>query len=152
MNKYHEIVKAIKEQLTGDYADNICNYNSGYICDVISEIADYNVDIYTNDLLDWLKNNYEWFEEAIEQFGEPKDSRGKFNMIIAIQQGQFMQIEHSLYDDFEEMIKLYAYNYLRENDIDFNEKQIYELENYLYNIDSNDMLEQINDKIEEIKN
>ena len=42
-------IKDLKNELNlGDYGEDITNYNSGYISDIINEIADNYIDIYTN--------------------------------------------------------------------------------------------------------
>ena len=58
-----------KELYTGDFGDCFCDYDNGYICDIITEIADNHVDIYNSDLLDWAKGNYSYIEESILGFG-----------------------------------------------------------------------------------
>lgn len=142
---YDETIKEIKGRIDHTFADSIVDYNDGYICDIISEIADNNVDIYTYDLLDWLRYNYDVVEEANREFGTPED------IIKQCQQGQYYKYNNDLYDVIDDMILLFAYNYLRVNDIEFNAEQLEELESELSNIDNNDKLEDIVDKIEEIK-
>ena len=50
---YEDILKDLESNLSFTYGNNITQYDSGYICDVFSEIADSNVDIYTSDLFDF---------------------------------------------------------------------------------------------------
>ena len=56
--------------------------------DYISEIADSNCDVYTYDLLEWVKGNYTHVEDAIAESDFPKDSYGKPDFIKAIMMGQ----------------------------------------------------------------
>ena len=51
-----------KDLYLGDYGEEIANYSSGYICDILTEIADNNVDIYYYDLFEWAKNNFSIIE------------------------------------------------------------------------------------------
>lgn len=44
-----------KDLYLGDYGEEITNYSSGYVCDILTEIADNNVDIYYYDLFEWAK-------------------------------------------------------------------------------------------------
>ena len=151
INIYDEKIKDLKDNLQNTFCDNICDYDNGYICDVISEISDNNIDIYYYNLFDWLKNNYSDVEDAIDEFGEPRDAKGHFDIIKAIQQGQYYQFTNELYENFEDMMLLFIYDYLQKNDINLNDEQIEELENYISSVDNNDKLDDVICKIEEIK-
>ncbi len=70
--------------------------------DVISEIADSNVEVYTYNLLKWLPDNYEYVEDAISEFGFPERD-GKPDMIKAIMQGQYQQNSEALWEAWEEI-------------------------------------------------
>ena len=142
---YDETLKDIKGRVNHTFADSIVDYDNGYICDIISEIADNNVDIYTSDLLDWLRYNYSIVEDANREYGTPDD------IIKQCQQGQYYKYNNDLYDVMDDMLLLFAYNYLRDNDIELNAEQLEELESELSTIDNNDKLEDIIEKIEEIK-
>ena len=83
-----------------DYSD------SDYICNIISEIADSNVDIYNSDLLEWLKDNYSIAEEANAEFGAPND------IIKQCQQGQYYQYSNEMYENLSDYIKSYTYDYI----------------------------------------
>ena len=67
---------------------------SQYLSDFISELADSRVDIYYLSLRQWLVENYDIFEEAVEE-GLIDTSTG-FDLHKAIQTAQFMQIERKL--------------------------------------------------------
>ena len=116
MTNTKERKEELKEELKGTYCDNICDYDNGYISDIINEIADNNIDIYTNDLFEWAKYNYNYIEDANNELGTPND------IIAQIQQGQFLQIENELYDNQESMTLLFIYNYI------YNELGIEEIE------------------------
>lgn len=136
---YDEIIENLKDDLKFCYGTDITNYDSGYICDVFSEIADSNVDIYTSDLFEWGKNNLWYIDEATKEFGNPND------IIRQIQQGQYYAYEQELYEYMNEIIKYFAYSYLNDNEIEITDEQTEELEDYLLDIDNNDKLEDIID-------
>lgn len=141
-------VKEIKEELKGHvwdtYCDCICDYSDGYICDIISEIADSHIDIYYNDLFDWAKGNISWIEEANEELGTPTD------IIKQIQQGQYIAYEQEMYDNLNDMIQLFIYDYIYNtlNIEEITEEQKEEID--MLNYDNNDKLENIIDDINEI--
>lgn len=134
----------LKEELRFTYCDNICNYDSGYIGDIINEISDNNIDIYTSDLFDWARDNYGYIEEANNELGTPSD------IIAQIQQGQFLQISNEMYENFDNMILLFIYDYIYNelNIEEIEEEKAEEIENENYN--NYDKLEQIIDFINDI--
>lgn len=116
-----------------DYGDN------NYICDIITEIADSNIDLYNSDLLEWLKDNYSIIEEANTEFGASND------IIKQCQQGQYYQYTNEIYGNLSDYIKVYAYDYIL-NTLEIEEiteKQCEEIGNELINIDNNNRLEDI---------
>ena len=141
---YDDILKELESNLSFTYGDNITQYNSGYICDVFSEIADSNVDIYTSDLFDWGKNNMYYIDEATKEFGDPHD------ILRQIQQGQYYAYEQELYENQDDIIKYFAYTYLKDNNIKLNVEQEEDLDDYLSSVDSNDKLEDIIDYCNDI--
>ncbi len=149
MKKIEELKKDL---FTGEIGDNLCDYSSGYICDVISEIADNNVDIYTYDLLEWAKGNYSYIEEAIDELGTPTDSQGRADFIGMIRQGQYIYYTQDLYDNLDDIIKNYIYNYIT-NELgieEITEEQEEEVDMLSY--DNNDELETINEDLDKIFN
>ena len=52
MIMYNDYIKELESNLAFTHGDNITDYDSGYLCDIFSEIADSNVDIYTSDCRD----------------------------------------------------------------------------------------------------
>ena len=136
---YEDILKDLESNLSFTYGNNITQYDSGYICDVFSEIADSNVDIYTSDLFDWGKNNMYYIDEATKEFGDPHD------ILRQIQQGQYYAYEQELYENKDDIIKYFAYTYLNDNNIKLNVEQEEDLDDYLSSVDSNDKLEDIID-------
>lgn len=136
---YDEILKELKTNLSFTYGEQITNYDSGYIGDIFSEIADSNVDIYTSDLFEWGKRNLYYIDEATKEFGDPHD------ILRQLQQGQYYAYEQELYENKEDVIKYFAYSYLDDNEIKLSEEQEDDLEDYLSDIDSNSKLEDIID-------
>ena len=113
MNKLivKDLIKEIKEnrnymyfeyEFYEDLGTYFTEYSSGYICDIITEIADSNVDIMTADLMKWNAGNYSYVEDAIQEFGVPSD----FDMVRMIQQGQYLCYERAMYENLSTLIKL----------------------------------------------
>lgn len=134
-----------KDLFVGDFGDCICEYDKGYICDIITEIADAHVDIYTHDLLEWAKDNYSYIDEASQEFGRASD------FLAEIRQGQFYCFERDLYNNLEDILKLFTYVYIQNVlDIDeITEEQDGELFDYDY-MDSSNELEYIIEHIEKV--
>ena len=145
-----KIVDEIKNLNIGDYGDRLENYGgSDYIYDAISEVADESVDIYYPDLFDWAKENYDYIDEANEEFGMPKDN----DIIKQIQQGQYYAIEQEIYENLQDCIKNYAYKYIFNwdglNTPEISEEKFSCLESKLEKLDNNntfdDIIEIVND-------
>lgn len=142
--KTKERKEELREELKYTYCDNICDYSDGYISDIINEISDNNIGIYTSDLFDWAKSNYNYIEDANKEFGTPSD------IIKQIQQGQFLQISNEMYENFDNMILLFVYDYIY-NDLgieEINEEQQEEIENENFN--NYDRLDEIIDFVNDI--
>ena len=78
-NEIKKILEDRKTELKRQMSDISCDFcgdydidSDDYICDAITEYADGQVDIYTSDLLEWAKNNYEYVlrHEVINPNGE----------------------------------------------------------------------------------
>ena len=143
LEKIKEKKEELKKNLSDTYCDCICDYNEGYICDVIAEISDDHVDIYYSDLFEWCKGNFGYVNEWIEECGSSGD------IIKDIQGGQYKQISDELYENMEEMLLLFAYNYLFANGIILNDEQLEELESDISIMDNNNTLDEIIDLINE---
>ena len=99
-----------------DYIDRICDYDgSSYICDAISEIADGATSIYYSDILDFIKRNPEALADVVEEGLYCVDSTHPYDLYKHGQAAEYMTIERELYDNLEEIVKLYAINYYRDN-------------------------------------
>lgn len=101
--KVNELMKNLE---LGEFGDNFCDYDKGYVCDIITEIADNNIDIYTIDLIDWAKDNVANINDAMIEFGTPN------NFLQIIQQGQYYANERKLYNNLQDSLKNFAYNYI----------------------------------------
>ena len=100
---YEDYIKDLKSNLAFTHGEDITSYDSGYVCDIFSEIADSNVDIYTSDLFDWGKNNLWYIDEATKEFGDPHD------ILRQLQQAQYYAYEQELYENqFDVAIDNYA--------------------------------------------
>lgn len=135
-----------KDLYLGDYGEEITNYSSGYVCDIITKIANNNVDIHYYDLFEWAKNNFSIIEEANEELGINPD------IIKQIQQGQFYSYQRDLYENLENIIKYYVFDYIQEvlEIEEITEEQLNELEIEIDFTDNSERLENINDEINEI--
>lgn len=144
-------IEDLKNELNlGDYGEDITNYSSGYVSDIITEIADNNVDIYNNDLMEWAKGNTSYIEDAMREFGTPEDSNGHPDFMRLIMQGQYYMYEQDLYNNLEDILKYWAYDYIENkyNITELTEEQNDEID--FYNYTNVDRLEEIKGMIEDI--
>ena len=145
-------IKELREEQNlylGDYGKYLVDYNRGYICDCISELADNNVDIYNYNLLEWVKDNSSYVEDAVAEFGI--DSKN-FDFFRLLQQGQYMQITDELYTNLDDIITNWIINYI-EYDLEIKEltdEQAEQIEDLFNKYDNNDELEYIVEKIKEV--
>lgn len=96
-----------------EYAEYICDYSgSTYICDAFSYIADNNTSIYYSDIIKFISEHVEEVNDTIAEFGW--DGCGS-DLYKAGQMAEYCQIERELSDNLEDVVKLYAANYIREN-------------------------------------
>ena len=134
----------------GEFGDNFCDYSGHhYICDVISEIADNNIDIYYADLFEWCKSNYEYVEEAIAQGLCDLQNPDIPKMIQA---GQYEYNSQDLYEHLDSIMLNYCLNYI-EHDLNIKEisQEVYgEIEAKCTNVDNNDTLDEFEDFINEL--
>lgn len=134
----------------GDLGDYFRDYNNGYICDIITEIADNNIDIYNSDLMDWAKGNTSYIEEALEEFGTPTNNRGQADFMRIIQQGQYLCNEQDLYNNLEDSLKFFMYDYIEK---ELKIKELTEEQNdNLLDWDFSDNNEHLENLIEHIEN
>lgn len=134
-----------KELNLGELGEYFVDYDNGYICDIITEIADNHINIYTSDLFDWAKNYFSYIEEANTELGTPTD------ILQQIQQGQFYYYEQNIYNNLEDIMLNYMYNYIENvlNIKEITEEQYDDLLDFDFN-DNNEMLENLIDHINEV--
>lgn len=158
MEKYNilDLIKEIKENNENNDIDisSLCDYNeTQYLSDTLHELADNNILIYTNDLLEWCKNNYSYIEDAIFEFGFPNDSNNKPDFIRAIQQGQYFYNYEEITNNLDDMIKIYILDLLKDNDIlEITEEETEKIDDLISTWQDNDILGNINDILEVLKN
>jgi len=134
----------------GDLGEYFRDYYNGYICDIITEIADNNIPIYDGDIWEEAKNNQDYIEEALSEFGTPTDNRGNADLTRIFQQGLYLKSERDLYENLEDILKYFMYDYIEE-ELKLNE--ITENQNDdLLNWDFSDNNEQLENFIEHIEN
>ncbi len=140
-------VKELMNNLfVGDYGWEIVEHNeTDYICDAITEIADNNTSIYYSDIKEFIVNNFDAVEDAINEFGW--DGCGS-DLYKAGQMAEFITIERDLYNNLEDIIKYAAYAYLINNGFENLDENIIDAVNdALENIDNNDYISDIYDAV-----
>lgn len=112
--------------------DNFADYVSSqeYICDMISQFADNNVDIYYNELLDFVKENPASLDEVIEEgLYDPSVGYRFWDHVTA---AQYMVIEREINDNLSDIIRYLAISYLwRVSEKDMTKDEVAGLEDYL---------------------
>lgn len=145
-------IKELREEqnlFLGDYGECLVDYDNGYICDCISEIADNNVSLGSYDLLDWVQDNSEYVERAVTVFGI--DSRN-FDFFELLRQGQYLQIDEELYENIDDILINWIIHYI-EYDLKIKEltdEQAEQVKELFNKYGSDDEFENIIEEIEEI--
>lgn len=153
-------MKNINELLKEYESDNDLLYRiedythtpDSYICDIISEIADSETDIYYSGLIDWLQNDcdaVENIEYALQEFGTPTTNTGTGktpDFMKILQQGQYYGHEQHLYENLNEIGKVWLLAYLKdkENLQEITDEQAEFIDDL--NTDSNDRFSDLLDK------
>ena len=140
-----------KDLFIGDLGGNFRDYDNGYICDIITEIADNDVPIYCSDIWEQAKDNQEYIEEALSELGTPTDSQGNADLMRIFQQGIYLKNEREIYENLEDSLKYFMYDYI-EKDLKINELTKEQNDNLLdWNFnDNNEQLENLIEHIDEI--
>lgn len=144
-------VSEIERNNLDSFIDCLNDYNSGYICDIISEIADSNTSIYYSDIIEFISNNVEEVNDAIEEYGW--DGCGS-DLYKAGQMAECRKNENDMYEELEQGLFNVALSYI-EYTLEVEEisnEQLDEIENLCYDTDNNDQLEDFLEKVEEIVN
>ena len=147
-------IEDLKNELfIGDLGEYLNDYNEGYIGDIITEIADNNVPIYYNDIWEEAKENQEYIEEALQEFGTPADIKGNTDLMRIFQQGIYLKNERDLYENLEDILKYYMYDYIEKilKLKEITEEQNDDLLDWDFS-DNNEQLENLIEHIEDILN
>lgn len=110
--KFITIAEAIENLDLGDHGEEALDYVNGadYIDDGLQEAADGLVDIYNHDLLHWLPDNYEWFEEADAE-GLLEGCKG--DLMKMTQMAQYKCYTQDLYEHKADIIAAATFDYLQ---------------------------------------
>lgn len=144
-------VSEIKRNNLDSFIDCLNDYDSGYICDIISEIADSNTSIYYSDIIEFISNNVEEVNDTIEKFGW--DGCGS-DLYEAGQMEEYSKNEDDMYNELEEglfNVALSHIQYTMEVE-EISDDQLDEIEGLCSDTDSNDRLEDFLEQVEEIVN
>ena len=147
-------IKDLKNDLyLGDLGEYFVDYNNGYICDIITEIADNNTPIYYSDIWEMAKENQGYIEEALQEFGTSTDSNGNVDLIKTFQQGIYLKNERNLYENLEDILEYYMYDYIEKelNIEEITENQNDDLLDWDFS-DNNEQLENLIEHIEKVIN
>ena len=134
----------------GKIGNCFCEYDRGYIRNIMFEIANNHTDLYNQLLLKWLSDNLanaHYIEEAVNEYGIDSEN---FNFYKLIAQGQFMQNYKDLQKHLNDSLLNYAFNYIEHylDNIDVTEEQFDQLT--LKDYEKFNKLEEIDDFIKEV--
>lgn len=130
------------------YEDCIVDYYnySNDVDDILHQIADNNVDIYTYDLMEWLKGNYSYVEDYVKEFGI---NANNFDFLDIVKGGQYMQIEESLHNNRMNILEFLAYYIIEQYGIEeIEEEKATEIS--MINFDLIEYIDELEDEIKEI--
>ena len=109
--RIEERIKELREQMDEMSIQVAEEYNGmTYICDAIQEVADSNVSIYYNDIIEFISENVELVNDAIAEYGW--DGCGS-DLYKAGQMAECLQNEQIMYDELDLIIELYALEHLQ---------------------------------------
>ena len=134
-----------------DMLEELKNYETSYIGDAVSEIADRYVSIYDHELWKTAPIIKNYIEESLEEFGTPK----KINLVSIFQLGQFYYNERVLYENLYKIIFNIALEFLEELNVtiinDHMEEFTEELESTLIDrISDDNYMEDIEEVVKEV--
>lgn len=145
--KIEDLKKELEKQFES-YEEYITEYYNCQddIYDIMHDIADNNVDIYTYDLMEWVKDNYTYVEDYIKEFGIDSSN---FDFIGAIRGGQYLYIEEKLMENKNIMLEYLAYYILQDKGIEeLEEDKATEVS--MINFDNIDSITELEDELHEI--
>ncbi len=153
--KINDYMKDLAEY---DFAENFGDYDSGYICDIISEIADSSVSIYTQDQINFAMENDDMVEEVFAE-GIAPDAENHFKNGGSLRDynaavgacAWYMQNERDMYDNMNECVLYAVCAALKADGVeDLTEDNISDLESLEF--DNNDQLDNVIDEARELIN
>ena len=124
------------EDLCGAFC---CDYDSGYISDIITEIADSEISVYSDDVLKEAVN----LQDAYSRAKNGGLMEGSTELVQSVQIAWYFYNEQVLYENIKEMIYNYAINYIVEEKKYIAEEELKELEDNLQCLDNSSKLEEI---------
>lgn len=129
--------------------DCLTDYDDGYIGDVITKIADSQVDICFSDLTSWANGHFEEISETIDEFGWGGCGNDLYK---AVQMAQFRENENEMYSELSEGIENFAISYLEYSlkMTEIPEENWEEIQDFLADIDNNNRLDEITDFLDEM--
>lgn len=145
--KIEDLKKELEKQFES-YEEYITDYynSQNYIYDIIHDIADNTVDIYTYDLNEWLKDNYTYVEDYVKEFGIDSNN---FDFIEVVRGGQYLYIEEKLVENKSIMLEYLAYYILQDEGIEeLEEDKATEIA--MINFDNIDSITELEDELHEI--
>lgn len=144
-------VSEIERNNLDSFIDCLNDYDNGYICDIISEIADSHTSIYYSDIIDFISNNVEEVNDAIEDLGW--EGCGS-DLYKAGQAAECRKNENDMYNELEEGLFNVALSHIQYTMKveEISDEQLDEIEGLCSDTDSNDRLEDFLEKVEEIVN
>ena len=121
------------------------NYSSGYIGDIITEVADNNIDIYNYNLWEWAKNNEYYIEQAVSNFGIDYKN---FDLIQLFRMAQYEFYNEAIYSNLSDFIYYAILNNIDAEEI--SDEILDEIEKIANEEDNNEQLETYIEKINDL--
>lgn len=115
-NAISDSTNTARENLNGYSIDFIADYYPGssqYICDAISEFSDSNTNIYYPNIIEFIKDNPDAVNDAINEFGW--DGCGG-DLYKAVQMAEYMSIERGINEEIEDIIKYITLDFIDSTD------------------------------------
>lgn len=141
----------IKTLETGEIGERFADYESGYICDVISEIADAEISIYTGEQVEFALNERDWTREALwsgiamngKDYFDYHKNADFYDYAAHVGIAAWYEKNCSdLYEHMTENVRLSICTALKDSGIeDLTDEQIEEIE--FLDFDNNDRLEDV---------
>ena len=144
-------VSEIERNNLNSFIDCLNDYSRGYICDIISEIADSNTSIYHSDIIEFISNNVEEVNDAIEEFGW--DGCGG-DLFKAGQMAELRKNENEMYNELEEGLFNLALSHIQYTMKveEISDEKLDKIEELCSDTDNNDRLENFLEEVENIVN